>query len=133
MILGDPAMLTTEFWNQVSRGKLVRPVCKSCKASFFSPQILCPWCQSSNWDFQESSGKGSIYSYTVVHRPPDDEHPSPYIIIDVELEESWRMYSRLIECNPSEVQIGQAVRVSFQEFKGRILPFFKVAEDQLCI
>ncbi|MCH2616301.1 MAG: OB-fold domain-containing protein [Actinomycetota bacterium] len=125
----NPAMLTTKFWDEAKNKKLVRPVCGTCNTSFFSPQILCPWCQSGNWEFKESTGKGSIYSYTIVHRPPDDDYPNPYVIIDVELEEGWRMYSRLIDCSPSEVKIGQAVRVSFQIFKEKMLPFFKVGEE----
>ena len=129
MTSDNPAMLTTEFWEEIKNGKLVRPVCQDCDISFFSPQTLCPQCQSDNWKFRESSGKGSIYSFTIVHRPPDNAYPSPYIIIDVELEEGWRMYSRLIDCSPSEVKIGQAVRVSFKIFKEKMLPFFKVVEE----
>ena len=96
MTSDNPAMLTTEFWEEIKNGKLVRPVCQDCDISFFSPQTLCPQCQSDNWKFRESSGKGSIYSFTIVHRPPDNAYPTPYIIIDVELEEKWRMYSRLL-------------------------------------
>lgn len=129
MTSDNPAMLTTEFWEEIKKGKLVRPVCQDCDNSFFSPQTLCPQCQSDNWKFRESSGKGSIYSFTIVHRPPDNAYPTPYIIIDVELEEKWRMYSRLLECSPSEVHIGQPVEVSFQEFRGEMLPFFRVERD----
>ena len=129
MTSDNPAMLTTEFWEEIKNGKLVRPVCQDCEYSFFSPQTLCPQCQSDNWKFRESSGKGSIYSFTIVHRPPDNAYPTPYIIIDVELEEKWRMYSRLLECSPSEVHIGLPVEVSFQEFRGEMLPFFRVERD----
>lgn len=125
----NPGMLTTKFWDEARNERLVRPVCGRCNTSFFSPQILCPKCQSGKWEFQKSTGKGSIYSYTIIHRPPDDDYPKPYIIIDVELEEGWRMYSRLIDCSPSEVRIGQTVKVAFQVFKGKMLPFFKVEED----
>ena len=55
MTPGNLEPLTTKFWNNVNEGKLVRPFCAKCETSFFSPQVLCPVCQSENWEFQESS------------------------------------------------------------------------------
>ncbi len=60
--------------------------------------------------------------------PPETDFPNPYIIIDVEMEEGWRMYSRLIDCDPLSVQIDQSVKVVFREFQGRVLPFFQLRE-----
>ena len=128
MTPGNLEPLTTKFWNNVNEGKLVRPFCAKCETSFFSPQVLCPVCQSENWEFKESSGNGTIYSFTIVHRPPETDFPNPYIIIDVEMEEGWRMYSRLIDCDPLSVQIDQSVKVVFREFQGRVLPFFQLRE-----
>ena len=39
------------------------------------------------------------------------------------------MYSRLIDCSPSEVKIGQAVRVSFQILRKKMLPFLKLEKS----
>jgi uncharacterized OB-fold protein len=121
----SPSELTTYFWTQVNSGILVRPVCLSCGTNFFSPQVLCPTCQSDSWEYQESSGHGCIYSFTVIHRPPDSSFPTPLIVADIELDEGWRMFSWIIECESDDVRIGQRVRVTFDDFDTGTLPVFK--------
>ena len=127
----EPALnqLTSEFWEQTNSKKLVRPVCDNCGNNFFSPQLLCPYCHQENWRYQESSGEGTIYSYTVIHRPPDDTFQSPLIVADIELDEGWRMFSWIIECSPKEVDISLKVNVCFKEFSGRTLPVFTLKKD----
>ena len=74
--------LTSEFWENIERKKLVRPVCNLCGNNFFSPQVVCPDCQSSDWIYEESNGNGKIYRYTGIHRPMGDGFPNPYIGVD---------------------------------------------------
>tara|TARA_B100000700_G_C14883178_1_gene779078 strand:+ start:94 stop:489 length:396 start_codon:yes stop_codon:yes gene_type:complete len=120
--------LTDIFWEQAQESILVRPVCGSCDKSFFSPQVLCPNCQSDTWEYQKSSGEGTIYSYTVVHRPPDDSFPNPLIIADIELDEGWRMFSWIVKCDPNEFDIGSKVKAHFQNFAGTMLPVFTLSK-----
>jgi uncharacterized OB-fold protein len=51
---------------------------------------------------------------------------SPFVLVDIELDEGWRMYSRLINCSPEEVVIGLEVEVIFEKLMNRTLPFFQV-------
>lgn len=105
--------LTGPFWAAVDRGELVRPVCGPCGRSHFSPQVVCPWCQSSGWSYEASTGLGSVYSHTTIHRPPDPRFEPPYVVADVELDEGWRMFGRLVGCAPHDVEIDMRVRVCF--------------------
>tara|TARA_B110000014_G_C19879923_1_gene455444 strand:+ start:57 stop:452 length:396 start_codon:yes stop_codon:yes gene_type:complete len=123
------SQLTSEFWDRAKSKKLVRPVCDNCGNNFFSPQLICPDCHQESWSYQESSGEGEIYSYTVIHRPPDTTFPSPLIVADIELDEGWRMFSWIIESDPTEVDIGRKVNVCFEEFSGRTLPVFTLKKD----
>ena len=74
----------------------------------------------------ESSGRGTLYSYTVVHRPQQPVFEVPYTVAIVELEEGWYMLSKLVDCEPEEVEIGMPLEVSFRPMSEEItLPFFR--------
>ena len=64
-----------------------------------------------------------------VHRPMGEGFPSPFVLADIELDEGWRMYSRLINCNPEEIAIGLEVEVIFEKFMDRTLPFFQARNE----
>lgn len=118
--------LTGPFWAAVDRGELVRPVCASCGHSFFSPQVVCPACQSAAWAYESSSGRGHVYSHTTIHRPPDPSFEAPYVVADVELDEGWRMFSRIVGCEPATVHIDMPVKVAFHAGPdGQLLPCFE--------
>ena len=105
--------LTGEFWAAVDRGELVRPVCGDCGQSFFVPQFACPKCQSTNWAYEPSSGRGRVYSHTTVHRPPTPEFDAPYVLADVDIEECWHLLTWIVGCEPDEVSIDMPVSVRF--------------------
>ncbi len=105
--------LTGEFWAAVDRGQLVRPVCRECDRSFFVPQFACPRCQSTDWDYQPSSGRGRVYSHTTVHRPPTPAFSAPYVLADVDVEEGWHLLTWIVGCETDEVSIDMAVSVRF--------------------
>lgn len=120
--------LTAEFWQAAEHGQLVRPVCAACEASFFVPQLLCPSCRSADWAYQASSGSGAVYSYTVIHRPPDPSFEAPFVVADVQMDEGWRMLSWIVDCDIDQVTIGMAVQVQFVDRPdGRRLPGFAPA------
>lgn len=122
--------LTGPFWAAVDRGQLVRPVCRRCGRSHFRPQVLCPHCQSSDWAYEPSTGRGQVYSHTTIHRAPDPTFDPPYVVADVELEEGWRMFSWIVNCSPADVSIDLSVRVCFVPGPdGRLVPAFEPEQD----
>ena len=121
--------LTEEFWAAVDRGELIRPVCQECGQSFFVPQFACPHCQSTNWAYEPSSGRGRVYSHTTVHRPPTPAFTAPYVLADVDVEEGWHLLTWIVGCEPDEVDIDMAVRVRFVTGPdGHRLPAFAPVE-----
>ena len=114
------------FWEGVKQGKLLIQRCKSCGDLHHPPGPVCPKCHSFEWDTIESSGKGTVYSFVVMHYPevPPFEYPNPVGLI--ELEEGVRLISQLIGVKPGEVKIGQKVQVEFVTFDGELtLPQFR--------
>jgi uncharacterized OB-fold protein len=113
--------LTSPFWAAAQNGILVRPVCGDCGRNFFSPQIACPGCLSENWTYKPSSGRGTVYSATVVHKAPSPEFEVPYVLAVVELEEGWSMVANLLD----EAPIGTPVEVTWIDRGERRLPAFR--------
>lgn len=124
-MLPERSDLTAPFWDAVDRRELVRPVCHACGRSFFTPQIACTHCLSEDWAYRPSSGRGTVYSATVVHRPPAPGFPVPFRLGVVDLDEGWSMLVNLVG-GPDErlPEIGAPVTVTWIERDGRVLPAF---------
>jgi uncharacterized protein len=109
-----PTWLTAPFWEAARRRELLRPQCRTCQRSFFTPQIACTYCLSEDWEWVASSGNGTLYSFTLVSRPPVPGFEVPYILAIVDLDEnSWSMLSRLVGTSAAEVRVGMPVCVSW--------------------
>ncbi len=126
----EASAVTRPFWEAAARNALVRPVCDSCEKNFFIPQIACPRCHSEAWSYRESSGRGTVSTFTVVHRAPTDDHQPPYIVAVVDLDEGWYMMSNIIDCPDNSIAIGQRVEVAFHSrADGVVLPVFRPATE----
>jgi uncharacterized OB-fold protein len=123
--LPQPTELTEPFWEATRRRVLVRQRCDDCGANFFPPKVACPHCLSEAWQWVESSGRGAVYSFTVIHRAPGPEFETPYVLAVVDVEEGWTMLTNIVDCAPSDVRFDMPVSVSWQEMGGGMLiPMF---------
>ena len=114
-----PAVLpeTEEFWAATAQGKLLLRRCNDCGTVIWYPRPYCPACASLSTSWSEASGRGSVYTYTVVHRSMVDGYRQavPYVIAYVELEEGPRVMTNIVGCPPEEVKVGMAVKVVFDD------------------
>jgi uncharacterized protein len=104
---------TQEFWDATAQGKLLIKKCTACGEVHFYPRNICPFCFSDQTEWQESSGQGTIYTYSVMRRAP-----VPYAIAYVELAEGPRIMTNIVDCDLDRIKIGQAVRVVFKPSDG---------------
>ena len=90
--------------------------CYGCGAYRFFPSLLCPHCGSDEQVWGPCSGRGTIYSVTVVHRAPNAAFRAvaPYVVALVELEEGPRMMANIVGEGRLEAAIGDAVEVCFE-------------------
>jgi uncharacterized OB-fold protein len=117
---------TRFFWDGAREGKLLIQRCKGCGTLRHPPGPVCSSCHSFEWDALQSSGRGTVYSFVVMHYPevPPFDYPNPIAL--VELEEGTRLVAQLVGVDPSKVEIGQAVQVEFNRFDGDlVLPQFR--------
>ena len=85
---------------------------------------------SGDLEWVESSGRGTLYSFTTVYRPQQPVFEVPYTVVVVELEEGYYMLSNLKGVEPEDVKIGTPLEVVFEEQSEEItLPFFRVRTD----
>ena len=105
--------------------------CTSCGALRHPPLPACAVCGSLDWDTVESSGRGTLYSYVVVHYPqvPSFEYPLPIGLI--ELEEGIRVVANLDGMAREEIQIGMPLQAMIVDFDEDLsLPVFVPADAE---
>jgi uncharacterized OB-fold protein len=120
-----PTSLSHYFWEAARRGELVIPYCPSCDLRFFVPEAACPGCMSRDWAYEPSSGLGTVYSVTVVHRVPGPGFDTPFALAVVDLEDGATLLTHIVGLTPAEVTVGMRVRVDFRPVSDEItLPYF---------
>ncbi|MEG1340850.1 MAG: OB-fold domain-containing protein [Pseudomonas sp.] len=122
---------TRFFWEGCAQGQLLIQRCTACSTLRHPPAPVCIKCHSFDWDSVQASGRGSLYSFVVMHYPvvAPFEHPNPIGLI--ELEEGVRLIAGLVGVEPGQLQIGQRLQVEFQTFdEQQTLPLFRLVEDQ---
>lgn len=123
--------VTEEFWEATKEGRLLVQWCGACDAPIFYPREVCPQCLSADsLEWRPSSGKGTVYAYSIQHRPanPTMADRVPYTVALVELDEGIRMMSNIIDCAPDDVTVGMPVTVAWEDLSdGRKLPQFSPA------
>ena len=91
---------------------------------------MCGECHSIEWDTQESSGHGHVYTWIVSHHPtkPDAE---PRVVVLVELDEGIRFVSNLARRRAeADVQNGMEVALSIEDVDGVVLPQFRPTAER---
>ena len=126
-----PDHVTREFWDAAKKHQLLIQHCRDCGAHQFLPQSCCRGCLSEEIEWVEAKGKGKIYSYTIINRPPTKRFQGdvPYTVALVELDEGVRMMTNVVGIDPQQVRIDMAVEVVFEDISPEIsLPKFRPTE-----
>ncbi len=120
------------FWGSVRAGAMKLPYCAVCDRMFFHPRPICPKCWGEITEWRPVSGRGTVWSYTVVRVPlmrapwPDR---IPYTVAFVTLAEGPRVMSNIVDCPPERVRSGMEVELVYRERDGQHLYLFKPVGD----
>jgi uncharacterized protein len=142
------------YFEHARKGTLAVQLCEGCGRMRASFNCACPFCQSGNWHWQPLSGRGTIYSWSVVTQAvhPAFRDWTPYPLVLVELEEqraipwwdgvegetvSLRVIANLVSPEDSSVPekeeniaIGTEVEVCFVPLsEDAALPQFRIARS----
>jgi uncharacterized OB-fold protein len=116
------------YWEGLTKGELRIQRCSSCSKSVFYPRAICPHCFADQLTWIVASGKGTIYSYTVVHQAFGPFAADvPFVVAIVELEEGVRMMTRIIDAAHEQIVVGTPVKVTFESVgEDLTLPYFRL-------
>ncbi|MEV0084647.1 OB-fold domain-containing protein [Saccharopolyspora sp. NPDC050642] len=108
------------FRDGLTAGELRFQRCGKCAAAVFQPRVLCPACGSDELDWERSSGLGTVYSTTAV-RGREGMHNVSLI----DLDEGFRMMSRVDDVDADQVVIGTRVEFTTVEQDGAPVAVFR--------
>ena len=89
---------------------------------------MCPACRSAEADWKEISGRGEVYTYTIVHRAIAADQKLPYVIAVIALEDAGgvRIISNVVDVNPDDLEIGMPVELVWEDMSADLaVPRFR--------
>lgn len=97
---------------QKQRYALVGEVCPHCHNKIFPPRDVCPTCSGEAKQPYTFSGKGEVFSYTVMHDAPTgyDEN-TPYTVAVVKLQEGPMVTAQITDLGEQPMEIGMPVEM----------------------
>ncbi len=113
--LPKPSPTSAPFWEAAKRHELKLQRCGACHAFIYYPRPRCPNCMSDQLIWEKCSGRGKLYSYTVVRRASSRSFAdAPYVLAIVELDEGPRMTTN-ITAAPEQLRVDMPVQVFFDD------------------
>lgn len=116
------------YWAATLEGRLLVQRCERNGHHQLYARHHCVVCRSPvSWT--ESSGRGTVYSYTVIRQNPSRSfrHLIPFVVALVDLEEGPRLMTNIVGCDPEDVSIGAPVKVRFEPVSDQAaLPLFEL-------
>jgi uncharacterized protein len=114
---------TKPFWDATAKGQLLVKKCLACGELHYYPRSICPFCHSDRTEWLAVSGKGTIYTYSVMRRVPE-----PYAIGYVALDEGPKLMTNFVDCDFGALGIGKPVKLVWKQAEGGTpVPMFTLA------
>lgn len=100
------------FFTSLHDGDLTVQQCGGCQELHHPPVPMCPQCHSLDSSPAVMSGRGTVFSYVVMHHPIVPPFEPGYVVAIVELAEGPRIVMNLEGIESDDVAIGMAVLVT---------------------
>ncbi|WP_051237656.1 Zn-ribbon domain-containing OB-fold protein [Ottowia thiooxydans] len=102
------------FWDGLRAHEFKVQECLDCGKRRFPPMPTCPFCAGRESRIVEPTGRGTVYSWVVVHHAfhPAFKADLPYIVATIDLEGGGRIAAR-VDTPGAELVIGQGVRAGY--------------------
>ncbi len=119
------------YWESAKNNKLVIQYSKNSDEYFLYSKQLINNIDDSEIEWKEVSGKGTIYSYSIIHVPaePSFKEDTPYVVASIQLKEGARIISNIVNSDLSKIAIGIKVKVVFvKQTEELTIPKFEIYE-----
>jgi uncharacterized OB-fold protein len=125
-----PAPVLTDdnvgYWEALRDRELRIQGCADCGRLRHPPRPMCPHCGSLNKSMVLMSGRGTVYSYSILHHPQASAFDYPVLAALIDLDEGVRVVSNLVGVDKDDIRIGMPVQVEFADAKdGWVVPVFR--------
>ena len=131
-ILPEPTPETQHFWDGARNGELLLQRNKATGEAYFPPRPFDPKTGSRDVEVFKASGRATLHSYVINHRPRPDMGTEPHSIAVVQLEEGPRMMTNIINCpqTPEALVLDMPLEVRFENRGDHTVPVFAPAAAQ---
>lgn len=120
---------TRPFFDMLREHVFSVPRCADCGDYGWVPYPACRSCQSLNVTFVPVSGKGEVYTYSVVYRGPGAfSQEVPYVICMGRLDERPRsciVGANMVNADPLRVRIGDRIKIAFEDIPGEDITMWR--------
>jgi uncharacterized protein len=115
--LPSPSPDSRPFWEAAKHHELCLQHCGACDLFIYYPRHVCPRCLGTAVAWRRVSGRGTVYSFTIVRRTTNKPFSAdvPYVLAIVALAEGPRMTTNIVGCAPGAVRCGMEVEVCFDD------------------
>jgi uncharacterized protein len=109
-------MSVPKSWREMPhRYRLEAGKCKQCGFIGFPKRLICPECQSREFETIRLSREGKLLTYTIIHVGPTKFNDQvPYAVGIVELKEGVRLLSQIADCDLQKIKTGMPVHIEFR-------------------
>jgi uncharacterized protein len=128
--LPEPNDSNRPFFEGARAGKLRLQRCDDCAGWMFPVRKRCQHCGSTNLQWADASGRGTLYAHAQLQREyhPRHEGRLPVLMAQVDLEEGVRLNTNLVRCEPASARVGMQVQLTFEASPaGEVIPVFEPA------
>jgi len=114
------------FWTGGADGILRLLRCRACGYWIHPPRPVCPKCWRRELGWEATSGRATLFTYTVNHKAWNPRVPVPYVVAVVELPEQdgLRLTTNIVDCSADDLVIGMPLLVTFEHDGEFSVPLF---------
>jgi hypothetical protein len=107
------------YLDHLEKGELAYQFSPEANAAIFYPRVICPITGSDKLEWRISLGTGTVYATTVVYPQKGD----PYNVALIDVDEGFRLMSRVEGIPPLDVRIGMRVKFRVHPAEGDEPPY----------
>jgi uncharacterized OB-fold protein len=108
-----------EFYEGARRHELMLMRCKNCGAWRLPSRPRCPDCWSTDTEWAKASGRGTLYSFGIMHQKfPGFADDVPYNYAVVELEEGPRIVTNIVDADAAALRVDMPLVAVFDDVAG---------------
>ncbi len=105
------------YWREIpQRYRYEANKCSQCGKINFPPRLICPECQSREFETTKLAERGKVLTYTIIRVAPQQfVDQAPFAVGIIELEDGVRLMGQIVDCDIDLMKIGQKVKLEFRK------------------